>query len=558
MNIDEFKSSMEKEVDSLAKSSGTRSRAFLKWFLMNYFRIEEDIAEYYICDNPHDKGIDGIYLDELTNEIFIFQSKCSEVAGSNQGDYDLRNFEGVRAWFQSPANIQSLDKSMANQELKTIVSNLGLLDKISQGAAVNLVFVTNKVFDASAIQYLGVVGTYYDAWDLNRLYNSYTYAGKDLPVSHKFEFSLDDGNIIQQSTPGGTELIAFAAKASDIVLLQGIQDQSLFDKNVRYGLGKTRINREIAATLRSEAEHDNFLLYNNGITIVCESTNIGKDTLSIENYAVVNGCQTVLTLYENKDRLDDKVRVLVRVIRTGADEKLGRRITRYNNNQNAISPRDLKANDKIQEDIQKEVKDYFDGKILYGIKRGESEEGYDVVLPNDFVAQLIASFVLKEPFTTHQKTKIFTENYYNIFSRHINPPLIYLLWKMYDKIDGNCKDIKNVGARDYKTTRFFFMFLFSEIFETDEVGSQLLSDSESFYKTFQAKCDAAFYKLSKLLVLGFNNYVTIKEEGGEYFDYKNILRNGPMTGAMGREIISDYEKSLVFHPEGRVSTLLTS
>lgn len=231
MNL--FISRLIEEVDRSASVSGSHSRAFLKWFLVNYYRIDEDTAPDYVCDNPNDKGIDGIYIDDLSSEIFVLQAKYSTTPGSTQGDADLRNFDGVKAWFQSAENVQSLDDSLANKELKSLISRLELLDKIRQGYTINLVFITNKVFDQNGKEYLEVVGDYYDAWDLNKLFGSYTYTGKDKPIAGGFTFDIERENIILRSITDGVEVSVFAAKASEIVQLQGIQDQSLFHRNVR-------------------------------------------------------------------------------------------------------------------------------------------------------------------------------------------------------------------------------------------------------------------------------------------------------------------------------------
>lgn len=91
-------------------------------------------------------------------------------------------------------------------------------------------------------------------------------------------------------------------------------------------------------------------------------------------------------MYKNKASLGNKINILTKVVKTGTNEELGRRITRFNNNQNAIGPRDLKSNDKVQQDLQKEFFDYFKGEVLYNIKRGESEDQYKIVIPNDFAA----------------------------------------------------------------------------------------------------------------------------------------------------------------------------
>lgn len=569
MNFEEFKLRMVDEVEQLAKikehtelneeqQQKRRSRASLNWFLINYFKIDEDITADYICDETDDKGIDGIYADEYSREIFIFQSKYSKTPGSNEGDTNLKQFNGVEEWFKSPENVQSLDNSIANLELKGLINRLSLVDKIEQEYVINLIFITNRIFDTNGKQYLNVVGDNFEGWDLNRLFAAYTYAEKDKPVPYQYTFNIDINNIIRYPILSDAELIAFPARATDIISLEGIQDGSLFDKNVRYWLGKTRINREIANTLKTEAEHSNILVYNNGITIICESMTIDSGAIHIENYAVVNGCQTVLTLFENKQVLSEDIYIIVRVIKTGKDEELARKITRYNNNQNAINPRDLKSNDRVQEVIQKQIFDYFDNKILYNIKRGESEAGYETVMRNDFVAQLIVSFMLLEPYTAHQKTQIFETNYSKIFSRHINPPLIYLLWEMYRIIDINCSSIVNPGAADYRTTRFFLMSIFRQIFDKDPLGIKLATNADSFYKTYKGRYRQVFDKLSKMLIMDFNHYIQTKQKGVEYFDYKNILRNAPMSQEMAVAIIADYETSLIFHEEGKVSNLLST
>ena len=556
MNRNEFAQLMRTQVSGWTKVKGNESRAFLKWFLSNYFRLDEDIAEFYICDNQNDKGIDGVYADDFGSMISVFQSKYSPKEGGDQGDSDLRNFYGVKAWFQSPENIQSLDDTVANQELKDLVNRLELSTKIEQGWTIVQVFVTNKTFNTDAKDYLNVVGEDYEAWDLPKLFNAYTYPGKDKPVMDKFSFSFDAPNIIHYTMPDDVEVIVFPAKATEIIQLKGIQDSTLFDKNVRYWLGNTRINREIAKTLDAASEHDRFFLYNNGITIICEVAKVEDKRLDIENYSVVNGCQTVLTLYKSKDSLVDRIQVLAKVIRTGKDEELGRRITRFNNNQNSISPRDLKSNDKVQKDIQREFFDYFNNEILYDIKRGEPLDPYRVVIPNDFAAQLITAFVLKEPYATHQKTAIFTDKYQQIFTRHVSPPLIFLLYEMYRIIDKNSSQIKNEGAADYKTTRFFFMYLFREILDEDDLGKRLLENPDGFYANHKDTYDDAFDKLSKMLMLDFNNYVETQEENGQYFEYKNILRNAQRTKEVAKQVITDCKKGLIHHPEERFSRLL--
>ncbi|MFN8388642.1 MAG: hypothetical protein U0X92_19785, partial [Anaerolineales bacterium] len=76
MELNEFYNRMRAEV---AEHSTTRSdsSAFLFWFLENFFRLDKQDAEDAICDQTNDKGIDGIYVDDEDEIIFLFQSKYS-------------------------------------------------------------------------------------------------------------------------------------------------------------------------------------------------------------------------------------------------------------------------------------------------------------------------------------------------------------------------------------------------------------------------------------------------------------------------------------------------
>ena len=555
MTKQEFVARMDKQVAAYRTNVRKERASLLVWFLINYFRLDEDTAVDLVCDSDNDKGIDGIYVDEANEEIYLFQSKYSPNPGSDQGDNDLRNFIGARSWFEKADNINHLDASHASQELKSLVTRLEVFERISRNYKVYVVFVTNKIFDYNAKDYLKVLGDQIEAWDLNQLFNQYTYTGRDQPVLNTFDFTLDTNNCIEYKTAAGVEVIIFPAKTVELVGLSGIQDRTLFARNVRYGLGRTRVNKDIAKTLEKVEEHENFFLYHNGITLVCEHFELEEGKLSVTNYSVVNGCQSTLSFYENKQILVEKIKTLLRVIKIGTDDRLSSNITYYTNNQNSISLKDLKSNDKIQQDLQDEFFKLFNREILYKIKSGEDVSNYKTVIDNDFAAQLLTSFTLKEPHAAHQKTRIFTDNYNAVFNRYVNASQIFLLAEIYRAVDSNSHLIDDEGIRTYKLTRFFFVYVFRQLFENDPIGKTLIADPASFLKTYPNKYFGAFETLFKLLVLDFNNYVSDQKQAG-YFDYKNVLRNSPKVSAMANEILTAYKKLLVHHPEDAFSRMV--
>ena len=83
------------------------------------------------------------------------------------------------------------------------------------------------------------------------------------------------------------------------------------------------INRSISKTIKDKSKHNKFILFHNGITVVCHKAEI-KDSnkLEITNYSVVNGCQSTLTLFENRNFITDNLQIMVKVVATGENTKL--------------------------------------------------------------------------------------------------------------------------------------------------------------------------------------------------------------------------------------------
>ncbi len=534
------------------------SANFLAWFLINFFKLEEEEALSLICDSQNDKGIDGIYVDDLNEEVYLFQTKYSPTPGSDQGDNDLRNFVGAKSWFDTQENIELLDTSFASIELKSLVERVKAFDAIDRQYDLYQVFVTNKTFDYNANDFLQVAGDNFIAFDFDRMSTEYIYAGEDKSVQDTFSFKYDSDNMIQGQILERFDYYIFPVKVKEIVQLKGIEDKTLFARNVRYGLGRTRVNKEIRKTIADSSEHQNVVLYHNGLTLIAEKVARDDSHIHITNYSIVNGCQSTVAFYENQANLTNQLEVLLKVIKTGDDNRLADKITYYTNNQNAISMRDLKSNDKVQQDIQQQFFELFNNEILYKIKSGEDVHGYKTVVPNDFAAQLITAFYLKEPHNTHQKTRIFSNNYNEIFNRRIDASYIYLINLMYQAIEHNIGQIEHQGIRSYKTTRFFFLYLFRLILEKDDEGKNLISDSKNFLQNSDGKdLLSVFGKLFNVVVPDFNYYVNeLVEEKGGFYDYKNDLRKANRVKEFGGRLLTEYLKSVNRHPEDAFSYLL--
>lgn len=540
MELNEFYIQMRKEVAEFSVGRG-ESAAFLIWFLENFFRLETQDAIDSVCDQTNDKGIDGIYVDVDEEIVYLFQSKFSPNNNQNQGDNDIRNLMGARQWFENEESVNSLLSSTASKDLKSLVKRSKIPEKKTQYKLVS-VFVTNKVFNSHAKEYIDVVEDL-ETYDCNDLFDKYTYFADEENTFPSKELFVTNHSKIEYNLPDGTISKVYSIKAKELIKLEGIQDRTLFYKNVRYGVGKTRVNKSIKNTIDEANEHNNFFLYHNGITIVCEQLDedLNHNKISLTGYAVINGCQSMLSFFENKDKLSNNLFVLVKVIQLNLTSSMVEKITYYANNQNSISLKDLRSDDSVQRALQTEFRELFNNTILYKRKRGESEEGFNEIIEKDFAAQIIEAVYFSSPHNTHLKQKLFGEEYTRIFSRKINAEKIYLASMLYDTIDKKSELLNNDKIRNYGLSLFFFSHILSVIMKEDELGKEILENPKDFVTTNKSVLIKTLKKIWELMTPDINyeleEYTTEHEN---FFDYKNVFKNSQFIKTMTSRIKTDY------------------
>ncbi len=165
----------------------------------------------------------------------------------------------------------------------------------------------------------------------------------------------------------GQTIVALCEAEKLIDILKNEDDlirPNIFDANVRAYQGKTDVNIEIMKTLQNSPE--NFVLYNNGITIVCNKLDRKGKTLKIDAPQVVNGCQTCNSLFEaHKSGMDlSEVKVIVKTIET-TGESVTQGIVRGTNRQNIVYE---EAFETIRQ-FHKDLEEFFNIMTVTGFQR---------------------------------------------------------------------------------------------------------------------------------------------------------------------------------------------
>lgn len=522
----------------------TESRAFLAWFLENFYRLEEFSAHDAICDGPDDKGIDGIYIDSNFERIDVLQSKLYQNSSKTLGDTSLKSFVGALVQLQSREGIEQIINATSNQELANLLKDSNLADLIERGYRIRGVFVTNANRDSSADQYLQHQPDLM-LYDATKLIASYVPSGSSAPVATPAIFDVSGFDVIDYKTGDARALFA-PLLASELTQLDGIASTKLFAWNLRQSLGKTKVNKEISNSIAEQREHKNFLLYHNGLTILCSNIERLPDQITISGYNVVNGCQSLSSLYEKRSLITDELRVLVRLVELAPDSDLARDITRRSNNQNPINARDLQSNSSLQQRIQNEFTREYSNQVFYKIKRGEQSD-FPLIIENENAARILLAFDLEQPWLCHQTYKLFDELHTDIFARPVvNAHRILTLYRVYEILIDASSSIDNQLMGRYGLTKFFLLYLLKEALKHDDRGIDFCRTPEKYLlsQDGENRLCQVIQNIVKDLIVDLNAEVKEREDSDNPFDYKRELKGATAVKKIVKDIIPAYQKAV--------------
>jgi hypothetical protein len=168
-------------------------------------------------------------------------------------------------------------------------------------------------------------------------------------------------------------------------------------------------NAEIASTISSPRQAE-FPLRNNGVTIVARKLQRTGNKFDLEDYQIVNGCQTSHVIYNERNALTSDVVVPVKIIVTDDDEVTSA-VIRGSNVSNVFDKSQLWATEPFHKDVEIFFEKGFEGdaKLYYERRRGQfgvdaKIEKVRIVTPKA-VLKAFASMFLDRP---HDVTKYYT------------------------------------------------------------------------------------------------------------------------------------------------------
>lgn len=411
---------------------------FVAWYLRNIHNLDTYETKDCITDGAGDKQIDAIYIDNQSSTIYIIQGKF--YGGDSVDAEPLR--EVLSSWIQikdlahlqDGANnkLQIKISEMANalEDDYEICFELITTSTLTDAAKRDLEAFQRELAESETLSAnLVVVDNetlrfkYDEALNRNRPY-----------INH--EFQLESGKYMEL-TIDGTKAVIVALPLKDCVKIPGIKDGSLFRKNVRQSLGTSnKVNKGIAHTIKKDA--GDFFFLHNGITAICSQMSIHDGILSVKELNVVNGCQSLSTIYSISEyaKKADNGYIMFRFYEI-SDSDRADKISTSTNSQSAVKARDLRSNDKAVLAMKKAYElCYTDGYFI--TKRGEKVDTVKyntahIVNLTDLGKQMIA-WHSQRPTISYSETKIFDKYFDQLFHREYAPEDVQALHTLFSTL----------------------------------------------------------------------------------------------------------------------------
>ena len=465
MKIADFMTLLSKQLEELMKQYPeqlkTPERAFIAWTLMRTGTddITPGEAVDAIVDGAQEKGIDAIYIPDRAGRIIILQTKYHknpEKHGIKKNDL-VKLFTGVDWLLRG-----DLSKITGNpeftakaQEFRDAYVNFDYSEILVVLAATSAKGPGKEERDEIDHK-LAILRETGAAFDIKTLTAEHLHDALISAVHNRYQLAIEisfSGKPFQyERAKEGARAIVGAVKGSELAKLFRKHSFRIFDANIRNYLGLGKINQTIQRTATDKNDASNFWFYNNGVTFVCDEyffRSLEDTVVKMRNAQIINGCQTVMSLYNAGRDLRDDVEVLVRVIEKEQDLDFFRRITLFANSQNAVRPADLVGTDTLQLELKRVL---LKQGIYYETRRGDYKAEKDSLspMPQEVMtmkraAQAIATVFLQKPGIAKKDTsRLFMGStdgglYDSLFTASTIPEQIIAAYRIMDAIEAERK-----------------------------------------------------------------------------------------------------------------------
>lgn len=521
------KSHFEDFVTSFEYGSLSENDAFEKFVIycvvskyVNNQTITKSLVDDINIGNGNDWGIDGLLIvvngriistiqdvDDMLNANgyldvkFIFM-QAKNVDSMNVGELG-KALDGVEYVFSEIAGEKCLPPS--NPELTTY------RDIIKHIYSYNAKFKDGQ--DAVCDFFYAYVGKYQQNNDFLARFIKTKAAIDKLKLTKPFNYNILDRDTIVEyykDTKSKNEVSIQVDQRLDMPVVENIQESylclipykelkklyidstdniisSVFYDNVRDFQGMNPVNNAISKTIIKK-DFGVFTAMNNGITVVVKNfSKVGKN-FNLNDYQIVNGCQTCNVLYQNRriPGVDDII-LSVKII-ASKDKETTDKVIIGNNSQTEVHREQLVSLLKIQHTIE----DYYNAQNkyerLYYERRSKQYRNTETTVPQNKIITIAAqtkafiSMMMGEPHNVRGYYGTILDQYNGkgktIYSEDTHPAYYYTCALAEYKMDEMFS--AKVIDRKYKKIKYHLLFAYRLMCEKESLKSFQSNKSQEY------------------------------------------------------------------------------
>lgn len=437
-----------------------KDNALLLYSLELRLQLEDiqSVASDALTDGNDDKKCDLVYIDEEEGLAIIAQGYYSQKERQSAPASKASDLNTAITWLFNedtdnlPLDIRAASKQLrqaiVNKKIHTIqiwyVHNLPESKNVSNEMnAVKLSLMSSLKSYTDSTKDINVIALEVGKETLNRWYKS-----SSVPILVNEDFEIRTPNGGYQTI--GDNWTSYMTAIPLTFLYDSYKEHKddLFSSNIRGYLGslnkKNNINNGIKRTV--ESSPSNFLIYNNGLTILVNKiSEISSENIKVTGMSIVNGAQTTGAIGSVLNSPREDALVSVRFIKCD-DPKILRDIIEFNNKQNVVASSDFRSTDEIQDNLRRQFNE-IRSVVYLGGRRGGSDDKikrYSNLIPHDLVAQCLSAFH-QDPNTAYNRKKEIWENnalYSSIFSEKTTARHMLFVYSLYQAIEKKKENLK--------------------------------------------------------------------------------------------------------------------
>lgn len=436
---------IDKFIEEKSFLAGKRIEHQFSLMCANYYYYDDELtnstSQTIFVDGPNDGGLDLVLNDPKNDNLVLVQSKLTE----NLSKDDILDI--FMKMSRAIDDYQNGNRKRFTDSVRRALAEG--IDNLPEDGEYHLVLFTsfnpNDKYRSEikdAIEKLDISNNYYiEVYYANNIIEQIEYITnpKDYVVYDRIKYNKENG-ILRYKDNG---IMVNISSKSLVRLFEKYKGQGLFDQNLRYFVKQDKVDSSMEDTLDNQI--DNFWYFNNGIIIGCDYFDNDGDEIKLENFSIINGCQTtnIIGNYEGKNKM---VEFWIPCKIISSNQKDNRdfinNVAEASNTQKPINLRDLVSNRYEQKQLKRDLLN-SNPSIYMEIKRGEKKPSKSQFrekwqrTTNEEVAQLIASVLYQKPGTARSQkkalfdtTKSREELYNKIFKKGISTETIIDLLKM--------------------------------------------------------------------------------------------------------------------------------